>query len=167
MDYAAAYAELHANPKYFPGYSLEEHTGAVADLVKRHNPESLLDYGCGKGYQYLRRRLHERWGGLLPHCYDVGLSHLCQRYERKFDGVICTDMLEHIEEQDVTGVIADICGYATKFVFCSVGTALAVNKKHKLLPDGRNPHLTVKPKEWWEPLFDPYRARIEVVAVYD
>ena len=166
MDYGAAYTELHGNLKYFPGYSIGGHAQRIKELVERHNPESLLDYGCGKGYQYLRRRVHEAWGGLLPHCYDVGLPHLCERYERKFDGVICTDMLEHIEEQDVAGVIADICGYANKFVFCSVDTAPAVNKRHKLLPDGRNPHLTVKPREWWEPLFEPHRARIEVVAVY-
>jgi hypothetical protein len=39
-------------------------------------PDRLLDYGSGKGYQYLARRYHERWGGLLPHCYDIGVQQL-------------------------------------------------------------------------------------------
>src|SRR5690349_12127625 len=131
MDYEGAYGKLHENMKYFPGFSLVDHIEPIKQLVEKHRPESILDYGCGKGYQYLIRRCHEQWGGLLPHCYDIGLPHLRQKPERVFEGVICTDMLEHIEEGDVPGVIAEICGYATKFVFCSIGTALARVKKGK------------------------------------
>src|SRR5690348_1646525 len=114
-DYAKLYTELHRNEKAFAGYSLKSYVDDIALLVERHNPKSLLDYGSGKGYQYLQKRMHERWGGLLPYCYDVGVRQLSEKPQGLFDGVICTDVMEHIAEEDVDAVLDDIFGYAESF----------------------------------------------------
>jgi len=139
------YKKLHVNPKRFLGYSLKRNLEEIKKAVEENEPESLLDYGCGKGYQYLNRRYHEYWGGLLPHCYDPGVVGLNEKPERKFDGVICTDVLEHVPEKNVEEVLLDIFSYANSFVYLSICTRLA----RKTLPDGRNCHLTVKDEKWW------------------
>lgn len=149
MNYAKEYGALHANPKRFPGYTLKRYAGDVAELVMETGGR-LLDYGSGKGFQYLKLRVHEQWGGILPYCYDVGLPHLAERPEGVFDGVICTDVLEHIEEADVPAILDDILGFADpsgSFVFL---TASCRPAKRKKLSDGRNVHVTVKPPDWWE-----------------
>lgn len=148
MDYQEEYGRLHAKGKYFPGYSITPYVDVIAALVKQHKPERLLDYGCGRGLQYLKRRVHERWGGLLPYGYDIGVSGLDAKPEGTFGGVICTDVLEHIEERDVPGFLDELLSYAEPggFVFVTISCRPA-NKSFK---DGRNLHLTIKPPSWWK-----------------
>lgn len=150
MDYSKAYGELHSNPKRFPGYTLKRYAADVAQLVDIVQPRAILDYGCGKGYQYLKRRVHEQWGGVLPYCYDIGVPALSEKPDRKFDGVISTDVLEHIEGRDIPAFLDDALGFLADdhkaFAFLSAGCRPA---KRKRLPDGRNVHVTVKPPEWW------------------
>lgn len=94
------YRRTHAgNPKRFLGYTTKLYVQPIKRLIEETGAVSLLDYGCGKGYQYLGgRRVHERWGGLLPHCYDPGVLGLHEKPERKFDGVISCDVMEHVPE---------------------------------------------------------------------
>lgn len=147
MDYAAAYTEMHeANPKQFSGNSIKAHVPAIADMVRSSEARTLLDYGSGKGYQYLSRRVHEAWGGILPTCYDVGVRQISRRPEGTFDGVICTDVMEHVAPADVDRILADVLGFADKFAFF----AIACRKAKKRLPDGRNAHLTVKEPAFWD-----------------
>jgi hypothetical protein len=149
-DYAALYGPMHESEKHFSGKV--RHADVVARLVAETAPRSLLDYGSGKGYQYLSRRIHEKWGGLLPYCYDVGVRQLSRRPQGTFDGVLCCDMLEHIEEGDLDEVLGDVFSFASvrepparSFVFAAINCG----PSHKKLPDGRGVHLTVKPPAWW------------------
>lgn len=139
------YQQMHKNPKRFPGNSTKRYIPEIAKLVKEYDAETLLDYGSGKGMQYLNSRIHDQWGGILPTCYDPGYAPLARRPGIMFDGVICTDVMEHIEEFDVDEVLKDIFSFADSFVFLGIATFLASKK----LPDGRNCHLTIRPPEWW------------------
>lgn len=127
-------------------------------MVKQTNAKRLLDYGSGKGYQYLSQRAHEAWGGILPHCYDIGVWQLKSKPTGLFDGVICTDVMEHIDRADIKLVLSDIFGYLD----CSrPGGAFAYfnvfcNAAAKRWSDGRNVHLTVEPPEWWDNVFKKY-----------
>lgn len=154
MDYAKVYGTMHENnPKHFPGYTSKRYKEVIARLVEEYDPKRILDYGCGKGYQYLGLRIHEAWGGLLPHCYDPAVRQLNVRPEGFFQGLICTDVLEHIEEKDLVGVVKDMLSFVDDykaFAFISVSCIPAKNKK---LPDGRNVHVTIKPPEWWRDFF--------------
>ncbi|BCH33142.1 hypothetical protein MesoLjLc_50720 [Mesorhizobium sp. L-8-10] len=174
MDYAKVYGQMHEQwPKLFAGNSIKNHVEAIAELVKECRPTRLLDYGSGKGYQYLARRAHEAWGGLLPYCYDVGVRQLSEKPEGLFDGVISTDVLEHIDEPDVDGILDDIfssvlvrpeCDLGKSFVFL----AIACRPSKKLLPDGRDAHLTVRPPEWWAGKLTKFeRPGLIIRAVYD
>jgi hypothetical protein len=64
-DYAALYTAMHKNDKHFSGKSLKAYTKGIAKLVHQIAPRMILDYGSGKGFQYLKHRMHEDWGGIL------------------------------------------------------------------------------------------------------
>lgn len=157
-DYAAMYREMHHHPDRFWGGSLGNYVPRIAELVRAVQPTTMLDYGSGKGYQYLVERSHEAWGGLLPYCYDPGLPLLNREPQpQHFDAVICTDVMEHIVEDDVDAVLAHLFSLVrvraqtsgprvTAFAFFGISTRPA----KKTLPDGRNCHLTVQSGKWWD-----------------
>lgn len=141
------YKEMHKNPKRFPGYSAKSYVAEIKELIDSTGAETMLDYGCGKGYQYLNKRIHELWGGMLPQCYDPAVTFLDTKpyATSRFDGVMCTDVLEHVPVEEINDVLFDLFHYADKFVFMAIATFPA----RKTLPDGRNCHLTVKSEAWW------------------
>ena len=172
MDYAQVYGRMHANDKYFQGFSIKDHVSAIANLVQRTGARTLLDYGCGKGRQYSQLKVHEQWGGIMPLLYDPGVAIYRRRPIGLFDGVICTDVMEHIEEADVQGVLEDIFSFVQErldgrdsFVYFCIACRPAKRKK---LPDGRNVHVTVKPSIWWEEQLRPFQRKHIIIGVsYD
>lgn len=129
----------------FPGYSIIQHTAEITALVKKTDARTLLDYGSGEGKQYTEKHVHRSWGGVCPSCFDPYVDWFSEKPAGLFDGVICTDVLEHVPEEDIPALLADIFSSARLFVFLSICTREA----KKTLPDGRNCHLTVKPRAWW------------------
>lgn len=166
MNYQEVYAELHQNEKHFPGYSLSGYVFQIAELIKVRQPVRILDYGSGKGYQYLVRRSHEKWGGMLPHCYDVGVRALSWRPEGKFEFIICTDVMEHIEEDDLQRIITDILGFSTEA--CTAFFSISTVPARKTFPDGRNLHVTIKSPDWWIKLFKQFeRPGLQIELVFE
>lgn len=149
------YQQMHENPKWFLGMTTQHHVRDIRKLVRKHHAKTLLDYGCGKGIQYLGERLHEHWSNILPHCYDPGVRGLHKKPTRQFDGVICCDVLEHIPELLIPDTISELGWYAKKFLFVNV----AVRPAGKFLPNGENVHVTVHPREWWEVQFHLYLTK--------
>lgn len=157
----------HARSKTFSGKFLRPHAPFIKAIIDRLGCKSVLDYGSGKGYQYLAKRAHDAWGGILPHCYDPGVRQLAELPTGTFDGLICVDMLEHLEEQDVEPTLDAMFALLQPsgrraykgFAYISVGTKPA----RKTLPDGRNAHLTVRPLEWWSDKIKP-RAKPRVLV---
>jgi hypothetical protein len=62
-----------------------------------------------------------------------------------FDGVLCTDVLEHCPEEDIDWIIEELFGFAEKLVFCTI----ACYPARKRLPSGENAHVTLKNPGWW------------------
>lgn len=159
-NYGKLYQTYHtANPKHFSGKLSGEQVAVIKELVEWAKPKRLLDFGSGKGYQYLERRLHEQWGGLLPHCYDVGVIQLGKRPVGQFGGVICTDVMEHIDEADVDAIFDDVFSFVETdgpaFAYFHISTRVA----GKSFDDGENVHLTVKPPNWWDRKLDRFHKR--------
>jgi len=151
FPYVDVYSREHKSVGRYKGYSICPYVTEITRLVHLTNAQSLLDYGCGKGYQYLARRVHDNWGGLLPWCYDIGVSELKALPENPVDGIICTDVMEHIDGRDIDTVLNHIFSLVadTGFVFFAVACRPA-NKKFKHYGRRVNVHLTVKPPEWWD-----------------
>ena len=64
----------------------------------------------------------------------------------KYDLVFSNDVLEHIEQEFLSNVLNHIDTLAQNFVWLRIDTEPA----RKSLSDGRNAHLSLHPKEWWE-----------------
>lgn len=139
------YKHMHINPKMFRGGLSATFVKRISALVGKYNAGTLLDYGSGKGRQYEEMGQHKQWGGLKPTCYDPAYPPYAKRPEGYFDGVICTDVAEHVPPNSIEAFLLDVLTYARRFVFFCIFTDEAV----KYLPDGRNVHLTVKPAAWW------------------
>lgn len=170
-NYEEIYAPLHENyVKWFPGRLGRESAVRIASLVEQVGATRLLDYGCGKGYQYLAKRVHERWGNILPYCYDPGVRQLRQKPEGRFDGIICTDVLEHIDKRDLGEVLTDIFSFAaeTSFVYLEIccRPASKVFPPDKDHPYGENIHLTVKRPEWWRKIISKHKRDGLIIADY-
>jgi len=142
----------------FPGQSLPPQAPHIKRMIKASGARTLLDYGCGKGRQYWPHRIRDEqegieypdiksfWGISDVRCYDPGYAPFTELPTGTYDGVICTDVLEHCPEEDVPWIIAELFHYAEKFLYANVACFPA----RKRLPSGGNAHCTVKPVRWWE-----------------
>ena len=137
------YRMMHAMDRYNGSISAQS-IYIITELVQETEAKTLLDYGSGKGRQYEHFQAYEEWG-CTPHCYDPAYAKFAAKPTDTFDGVICTDVAEHIPTDAVPSFLSDVISYADKFAyFC-----IYVGPATKFLPDGRNAHLTVKDPTWW------------------
>jgi hypothetical protein len=169
------YRELHAKGEQvlgltpdetYPGVNLLPHTKRIKDLIDQTGARTVLDYGCGKGYQYdwlkvvipgvgERDGVLDYWDIDEVHCYDPSFERYSKLPEGKFDGVISTDVLEHCGEDDIPWIVAEMFAYANRFVFASV----ACYPAKTTLPNGENAHATIRPLEWWKDVFSSAGSR--------
>ena len=128
--------ELHERePSY--GMSGAKRAKAVLAIAGALKTQSILDYGCGKG----------TLAAALPFPiweHDPAIPGK-DKPPRPADLVVCTDVLEHVEEQDLDATIADVARCTRKLAYFLVHTGSAM----KTLADGRNAHVTQRPPEWW------------------
>lgn len=169
MNYEKIYKRIHVeNIKMFSGNMDIENADEIARLVAITGARRLIDYGSGKGYQYLKQRVHDRWGGIVPYCYDIGVPQLSEYPTGVFDGLICTDVLEHIEEIDLDDAINDAFSLldASKVTFAYFN--IFCNPAGKLFSDGTNMHVTVKHPNWWDDrLYSMAPCNVKVVIDYE
>lgn len=162
MDYLKAYREMAAGGKQFRGLSLLSNAKRIGDFIRELNAGTVLDYGSGAGDAYRDpHKVHHTWGLKWQNvtCYDPSFKQYAKKPDRRFDVVICSDVLEHIPEQDVDRFIADLFDHAKLGVWASVCTRPA----KKFFSDGTNLHCTIKPVEWWRSKFEAKGLRWELV----
>jgi 2-polyprenyl-3-methyl-5-hydroxy-6-metoxy-1,4-benzoquinol methylase len=127
-------------------------TKYIDQIIANVRPgERVLDYGCGKGH--LARDL------LSVHkidciAYDPNVPRFSRDPVGTFDMVVCTDVLEHVEEEYLIPVLQHITGMAAGWgakAFFAIGKGLAV----KELSDGSNAHrILMDHDEWRQTLID-------------
>jgi hypothetical protein len=143
------YREMHAI-KPFTGRSIYRQVERIAALVRSTGAQTLLDYGCGGGRQYHEGRCHLAWGAEEPPTlYDPAVAGIDQRPEGPFDGVICTDVLEHIPEDELIETLEDIRSLARMWAFFSI---CCLPAKKTFPGTETNVHVTIRPPEWWREL---------------
>jgi len=120
--------EFQQNNKSWAGYDVVKYQMKIKDLVNRYRATTILDYGCGKGMQYkepLPYASEDNWQtfneylGITVYKYDpcVPEHSTLPPVGTKFDGVICTQVLNSIPDDDMPWVRDLLEGYATKFCF--------------------------------------------------
>lgn len=140
----------------FPGYMLLENVPYIKAYIINTGARSILDYGCGKGLQYEVRNfdlggaiipsVQDFWGVKEIAKYDPAYGPYTKLPTSTYDGVVCTDVLEHCPEEDIRWILAELFGYANKFVYANVASYPA----KKNLPNGENAHCTIQPPDWWK-----------------
>ncbi|MBC7802810.1 MAG: hypothetical protein H7Y16_02950 [Candidatus Parcubacteria bacterium] len=142
-EYRQMQQALHENPNY--GVASIEYAPLVADVIEALGVKDLLDYGAGKGrlgvelQKYVQRPLTIRhydpaipkWSATPPPC----------------EFVTCIDVLEHIEPELLDNVLEDLRRATLRAAMFTVH----IGPAKKILPDGRNAHLTQQPPSWWLP----------------
>lgn len=152
--------------KTFPGDSLFYQAARILDMIDLTGARTLLDYGSGKGLQYLPSKFDfpglrdfetvaDYWAVDSITCYDAAYQPYATLPVGKFDGVISTDVLEHCPEEDIPWILDEIFGYGRKFMFAYVSCYPARSS----LPNGENAHCTVRPPAWWAELLDRVSSR--------
>lgn len=139
----------------FAGLSVMRYENEIRDLITKTNAKKIVDVGCGKAMAYLLEDFHVRLGIPLPFLYDPAVPQFNNQPSVLFDGAICSDVLEHLEEPEITETFNNLVRWTVKdngFVFLSI----CCRPAKKTLPDGRNTHLTIQPPAWW-------REKIEAV----
>tara|TARA_B100000700_G_scaffold91328_1_gene102978 strand:+ start:3261 stop:3953 length:693 start_codon:yes stop_codon:yes gene_type:complete len=144
--------------KIFEGSELLPMLPTIKEIKDDLNLTSLLDYGCGKANAYylafeLDGVIHPnayQYLGIAPaavHLYDPCVEQFRSkpRQEQTYDIVVCTDVLEHIPEQDVDTVIEEMVYHANKLMVFKI----AAHESFTKFKDGTNVHATVKPPSWW------------------
>lgn len=129
--------------------------GAVADgIVREINPATALDVGCAIGLLVaaLRERGVEAYGlDLSPyaveqvqedvkaHCWA---GSVLDAPTRRYDLVICHEVLEHLPPEDAHRAVGNLCQMADDILFSSSPDDFA-----------EDTHLNVRPPEYWAGLF--------------
>jgi hypothetical protein len=164
----ALYARMHIEgettlgipaEKTFCGSSLGPHIARIKRWIEHTGARTILDYGAGKGMQYRPQKIvvggrpvadgvAEYWDVDEVRCFDPGYTPHSALPHGQFDGVICTDVLEHCPEEDLPWILDEIFGYARRFVYLNV----ACYPARKTLPNGENAHITVRSPQWWHAL---------------
>ena len=155
----------------FLGYSLSKWILKIKEIIKINKCYSLVDFGCGKGFLYKNkfkindqeyRNLLDCWELDDVYLYDPGVKEFSVYPVRKFDGLICTDVIEHIPESDILEFIDNLFKLSNKFIFVVIATIPAT----KFFDDGNNIHLCLKTEEEWKKIFLEFKAKYPEINQY-
>lgn len=119
----------------------------IKKVIDRVKPVNVLDYGCGKGIQYSRHKLHEEWNISIPALYDPYVEQykkLPSYGNKYFDLVLCVDVMEHILPDEVDETLHQLF-FLGNFVYFHIDTKPAIKK----FKDGTNFHVSLHEKDWW------------------
>ena len=110
----------------------------------RYHVETALDYGCGK-FTMAKEFPQVNWTG-----YDPGIPERATKPNGKFDLVICTDVMEHVEEEFIDEVLREMVSYAKQVIFLEIACSPAHDKFMDGPRKGEDVHISIHPPSWWE-----------------
>jgi len=135
-DYLDQQKQLHQSDERY-GISSSRRVNDILCVQETHHCADILDYGCGKG------RLKLRIGDCVRE-YDPAIPGKDAEPDPA-DLVVCTDVLEHIEPDNLDDVLKHIHSLTKKRLYFTV----SLRPAQKTLADGRNAHLIIESANWW------------------
>ncbi len=123
-------------------------------LVKDICPKTVLDAGCAMGFlvETLRQKKVEAWGvdiseyaiqkvspAIQPYCW---VDSVTKPFPRKYDLIVCIEVLEHLPPQEAEQAIANFCQHTDDVLFSSS----PFDYKEAT-------HFNVQPPEYWAEQF--------------
>ena len=149
------------------GTDCKSYHNYIRSLMDKYDAKTVLDYGCGKGNQYIdvvpyilpNKQLTEpmtfqtRINAESVYKYDPCVEKFeIEPVGEKFDVVICTQVLGSIPNLDIPWLKDKLMNYATKFVFIGLHSPDKPVKAKKRMYD---PNWTTYPRtiEWYQEQF--------------
>jgi len=123
-------------------------------IVKRINPQTVLDAGCAMGFlvegmrqkgveaygldisEFAIQNVHDR---IKPHCWVGAVS---EPFPQRYDLVVCIEVLEHLPQDQAEKAVVNICQHTDDVLFSS--TPFDYKEAS---------HFNVQPPEYWGELF--------------
>jgi len=161
-DIAKHYSVKHATDKSFSrGTALLKHIPEIVQLARENHCTSLLDYGCGKALFWNSKLWKPMFNQSIKKLtlYDPYIA----KYSKdpldgpRHDMVVCTDVMEHVPEEDTDQFIQTLFKCARRLVFMNISTVPA----RKTFEDGTNLHINLKTDEEWTKLITKHRIKAE------
>ena len=177
-DTIVLYKKLHSDGtkklkphQTFAGHSLMPWAQSIKKIIEETSSKSITDFGCGKALGHIHKvkinettyqNLAHYWSIDFVQLYDPGVEDFKEFPKEKTDGIICTDVIEHIPTPDINFFIDQLYSLSNKFIFVVIATIPA----SKYFDDGRNIHLTIKKEEEWQLIFNKYKNKYPHITTY-
>ena len=178
FDTIQLYKKLHAEgtnklsaEQTFAGYSLIPWGLKIKQIIDFTKSNSITDFGCGKALGHIQKiKINETiyqnfadyWNIEFVQLYDPGIREFDSYPTEKTDGVICTDVIEHIPNNDIQLFIDQLYSLTNKFLFVVIATIPAT----KFFEDGRNIHLTIKKEQEWNSIFKTFETKYPKIKTF-
>jgi SAM-dependent methyltransferase len=136
----------------------------VDDLMSNYDFKTVLDAGCGSGdvVRYLTSKGYDARGielsktVLEDFASDLLKKGIVQQgsltqlpfRDNEFDVVFSSEVLEHINEEDIPQVVAELCRVSKEIIFLTISLRPSSNFNKY--------HVNLKPRLWWENQFLKY-----------
>jgi hypothetical protein len=133
------YAALHGAVRY--GATGHNKLKMIEPWIQIAAPRSILDYGAGQSRMVEEIRSHRL---TVRDRYDPAIPDISAAPRERYDLVTCIDVLEHLDEGEVSAVVADVARFGEKAIFI-----VDTKKAGTILPNGENAHATIRPGDWW------------------
>ena len=154
------------------GNDCKSYHNQIRFLMDKYDAKTVLDYGCGKGNQYIdvvpyilpNNQLTEpmtfktRINAESVYQFDPCVEEFeIEPLGQKFDAVICTQVLGSIPDVDMPWLRDKLMNYATKFVFIGLHKPDKPVKPKKRMYD---PNWITYPRaiEWYQNQFKDWRG---------
>lgn len=140
------------------GLDAKNYAEEIKCLRKHHQARTLLDYGCGKGHQYTHKTptFDEMTGFRSCYLFDPCVEDYKKppRSNRKFDAIICLQVIRHIPDQDIPWLKEYFERTAKKFVVIGEFHPTIKQKSKKVTTqDGEN-----RTVEWYHEQFADWNS---------
>lgn len=148
------YRQIHASRSY--GTTAIRNLRFIRPEIELLRPGTILDYGCGQSNFIDALKLDYP---VELHRYDPAIPEIAEKPEMIADLLTNIDVLEHIEEADLDEVIGDMrASCRNAIIIIDMSPAKAT------LSDGRNAHVTLKPRDWWHARLARHFDYLEPIA---
>lgn len=128
--------------------------------------ETILDYGCGNASLrdfVTKKGIEKEWS-----LYDPGVAKYSEEPKGKFDLVITTDVLEHVEEPMLNNNIQYLQSLTGKYLLNEIACYLTGDKFKDGPYAGQDYHINLKAPDAWRlrlthPQFEPIEHYVYVL----
>jgi hypothetical protein len=143
------YDGIYANPDKYPRYGHSNHGQGSLPILKRFNPSSVVDLGCG--WNEFSKSLRDdpkftKSVGVDFSCPGADIRACITKLpfnDKEFDTATAFDTFEHLTPDQVDTAVSEVARVSKSFVF-SISYVDSVNRWQ-----GKTLHPTVRSESWW------------------